>query len=135
MTKIRGINKTDSSTLMSEFSNLAGVSGADPDSLSQCPGFGDKKVQNVLSAMHKPFSSSGPSNIQRRKVGMESVNQWRSRSQRSSRNEAYDPKEDEDYRPSSVADQRGSEDHRSTPHAYEDITSSNAAEKEVIELA
>lgn len=137
MTKIRGINKTDSSTLMSQFSNLAGVAKAESDALSQCPGFGDKKVQNVLSALHKPFSSAGPSNIQRKKVGMEVVDQWRSREQSSSRSQAYDPKEEEEYAPiSAAADQRASPENRSSSviEGVEDTQTSNSNQGEVIEL-
>ena len=77
LTKVRGINKTDSNTLMSHFSNLAGVTKADKETISQCPGFGDKKVQSLLDALHKPFTGRGPSNIQRRKVGLQPVESWR----------------------------------------------------------
>jgi NAD-dependent DNA ligase len=55
LTNIRSINKTDVSTLLDVFGNLAGICQASEEQLILCPGLGEKKVKRLYKALHEPF--------------------------------------------------------------------------------
>jgi len=57
LTSARGVNKTDSAQLLSQFSSLKAVVAASMDELGLCPGMGEVKVRRLHDAFHKPFSS------------------------------------------------------------------------------
>ncbi|CAO3617147.1 unnamed protein product [Cunninghamella echinulata] len=55
LTNIRGINKTDVLTLMSNFGSFHGISTATSEQLSLCPGLGELKVKRLQQAFTQPF--------------------------------------------------------------------------------
>ncbi|GAB5029413.1 dna excision repair protein ercc-1 [Nannochloropsis oceanica] len=55
LTTIRGINKTNVSTLSSNFGSLASMMAANKEEIIQCPDLGEVKVQNLWTAFHEPF--------------------------------------------------------------------------------
>eukprot|EP00747_Dinoflagellata_sp_TGD_P196735 gnl/TRDRNA2_/TRDRNA2_67224_c0_seq1.p1 gnl/TRDRNA2_/TRDRNA2_67224_c0~~gnl/TRDRNA2_/TRDRNA2_67224_c0_seq1.p1 ORF type:complete len:218 (+),score=31.82 gnl/TRDRNA2_/TRDRNA2_67224_c0_seq1:63-716(+) len=57
LTTIRGINKTDASSLSIRFGSLAGIAKASDEELLQCPGVGDTKVKQLHRVFHAPFFS------------------------------------------------------------------------------
>lgn len=57
LTAARGVNKTDSAQLLSQFSSLKAIAAASMDELGVCSGMGDVKVKALHDALHKPFSS------------------------------------------------------------------------------
>jgi len=58
LTTIKAINKSDVVTLASTFGTLADIIGAEPESFSLCPGFGERKIKNLIDAFHAPFKSN-----------------------------------------------------------------------------
>ena len=58
LTMIKSVNRTDVSTLMTEFGSLAKLSKATPKQLLSVAGFGEKKVSRLHTVMHAPFVSS-----------------------------------------------------------------------------
>lgn len=54
---VRGINKTDVSTLAFNFGPLKNIASASEEQLRRCPGMGDRKVARLFTAMNQPFSS------------------------------------------------------------------------------
>lgn len=57
LTAAKGINKTDSATLLSQFSSLKAVIAATEDELSLVSGMGPVKIRRLHDTFHKPFSS------------------------------------------------------------------------------
>eukprot|EP00158_Paraphelidium_tribonemae_P008475 Partr_v1_DN28586_c0_g1_i4_m73197 putative Excision repair cross-complementing rodent repair deficiency, complementation group 1 (Includes overlapping antisense sequence) len=55
LTSIPGINKTDVVTLMTRFGSVKAISEASREDLLECPGLGERKVQELLAALHTPF--------------------------------------------------------------------------------
>lgn len=55
LTSVRGINKTDVSTLAFRFGALKNVSIATEEQLRQCSGLGERKVARLFAAMNQPF--------------------------------------------------------------------------------
>ncbi|KAE8225678.1 hypothetical protein CF319_g1622 [Tilletia indica] len=55
LTSIRGVNKTDVTTLLSNFGSLQRIATAAPSHLLMCPGFGDVKVRRIREAFSQPF--------------------------------------------------------------------------------
>jgi DNA excision repair protein ERCC-1 len=54
---VRSVNKTDAAQLLSQFTSVKQIMAASPDELALCPGMGEKKVQRLWDAFHKPFST------------------------------------------------------------------------------
>jgi DNA excision repair protein ERCC-1 len=57
LTAAKGVNKTDSAQLLSQFSSLKAIMAASVDELGLCHGMGEVKVRRLYDALHKPFSS------------------------------------------------------------------------------
>ncbi|KAG9004967.1 ssDNA endonuclease and repair protein rad10 [Tulasnella sp. JGI-2019a] len=55
LTSIKGVNKTDVTTLRTRFGDFASMSHATFDELNLCPGFGKVKARRVKDAFDKPF--------------------------------------------------------------------------------
>lgn len=55
LTTVRGINKTDVLTLLTNFGSFRQIVEATPHELSLCPGLGEKKVKRLLEAFHSNF--------------------------------------------------------------------------------
>ncbi|CAD6892014.1 unnamed protein product [Tilletia controversa] len=55
LTSVRGVNKTDVTTLLSNFGSLQRIATAAPSHLLMCPGFGDVKVRRLREAFSQPF--------------------------------------------------------------------------------
>ncbi|KAJ8293292.1 DNA excision repair protein ERCC-1 [Rhodotorula toruloides] len=66
LTSVRGVNKTDVTTLISNFGSFANLVLAEPAKLSTLPGLGDKKVRRLREAFTAPFTTSGGKNKRRR---------------------------------------------------------------------
>ena len=61
LTTIKIVNKTDVLALLSTFGSVAGVCNASMEKLSQCPGFGEKKLKKLWEALHGQLNSSSSS--------------------------------------------------------------------------
>lgn len=57
LTSVRGINKTDVSTLLFTFNGLNNVALASKQQLVACPGLGQRKVNRLYAAFHQPFKT------------------------------------------------------------------------------
>ncbi|KAF9520979.1 hypothetical protein BS47DRAFT_1370196 [Hydnum rufescens UP504] len=55
LTSIKGVNKTDVTTLRTHFGSFANIAKATPDELSNCPGIGGIKVRRLNEAFNEPF--------------------------------------------------------------------------------
>ena len=55
LSSIRGINKTDVSTLAFTFGSVKNIATASKTELRNCPGMGERKVQRLYAALHQPF--------------------------------------------------------------------------------
>lgn len=55
LTSIRGVNKTDATSLGANFGSLAGVLRASESELAATPGLGPTKVRRIKDAFHAPF--------------------------------------------------------------------------------
>lgn len=53
--KVRGVNKTDVVTLLSNFGSLYNIADASEEDLAKCPGFGDTKIRRLQDAFSQPF--------------------------------------------------------------------------------
>lgn len=60
LSSIRGVNRTDVSTLAFTFGSLRSLSLASEDKLRQCPGLGERKVSRLFTALHQPFVTDVP---------------------------------------------------------------------------
>ena len=58
LTTIRGLNKTDIANLAQQYGSIAKLSQATMESLSSCPGIGEKKVKRIYYAFRQPIISS-----------------------------------------------------------------------------
>ena len=58
LTSIRGVNKRDVLTLISNFGSLAAIMQADMSSLALCPGLGPRKCQNIWECFHGPLGAA-----------------------------------------------------------------------------
>lgn len=56
LTSVRGVNKTDVTTLVSNFGSFSSIVLASPAALSNLPGLGDKKVRRLREAFTAPFT-------------------------------------------------------------------------------
>jgi DNA excision repair protein ERCC-1 len=61
LTCVRSVNKSDAGTLASNFGTFKALATASRDELALCPGLGDKKVERIFNAFHKPFRGSSSS--------------------------------------------------------------------------
>ena len=52
---VRGVNKTDITTLAYTFGSVKDIALAGQDELRQCPGIGERKVARLHAALHQPF--------------------------------------------------------------------------------
>ncbi|BGP17304.1 hypothetical protein JCM10213_009092 [Rhodosporidiobolus nylandii] len=66
LTSVRGVNKTDVVTLVSNFGSFEKILLAPPSSLSLLPGLGDKKVKRLRDAFTAPFQLNSPAMKKRR---------------------------------------------------------------------
>lgn len=55
LSSIRGINRTDVSTLAFTFGSVHQLALAAQEDLRKCPGLGERKVHRLYSAFHQPF--------------------------------------------------------------------------------
>lgn len=55
LTAVRGVNKTDVSTLLFTFNGLHNIALASKQKLLACPGLGQRKVNRLYAALHQPF--------------------------------------------------------------------------------
>jgi DNA excision repair protein ERCC-1 len=55
LTSVRGVNKTDVSTLAFRFGPLRELACASVEELRQCAGMGERKVARLHAALHQPF--------------------------------------------------------------------------------
>ncbi|RUS81066.1 hypothetical protein EGW08_011152 [Elysia chlorotica] len=60
LTRVKSVNKTDCSTLLSHFGNLSSVIEASKEDLSLCPGFGPQKANRLYDVFHEPFLRANP---------------------------------------------------------------------------
>jgi DNA excision repair protein ERCC-1 len=56
LTTCKGVNKTDSASLLGQFGSIQKLTKAGPDDLALIPGMGEVKVRRLYDALHKPFS-------------------------------------------------------------------------------
>jgi DNA excision repair protein ERCC-1 len=56
LTAVKGVNKTDATSLMTQFDSMQNILTAAPDELALVHGLGQVKVQRLYDAFHKPFS-------------------------------------------------------------------------------
>ncbi|BGP56076.1 hypothetical protein JCM8202_005226 [Rhodotorula sphaerocarpa] len=68
LTSVRGVNKTDVTTLVSNFGSFSSIVLASPAALSTLPGVGDKKVRRLREAFTAPFTLQSR-NKKRKTVG------------------------------------------------------------------
>lgn len=71
LTGSKPVNKTDSTNLLSHFSNVQAIIAASKDELALCPGLGQVKVQKLHDAFHKPFSLHVAKKLKKQKVEKE----------------------------------------------------------------
>lgn len=57
---VRGINRTDVATLITNFGSFRSMIEASPEELTICPGMGETKVRRLYSAFHEPFFHQQP---------------------------------------------------------------------------
>ena len=55
LTTVRGVNRTDASSLVTRFGSLAAIARAPEEELQGVPGIGDKKVRQLHQVFHAPF--------------------------------------------------------------------------------
>lgn len=55
LTNVKGVNKSDVVTLLSNFGSLKDITSASGEVLLACPGLGDKKVKRLREAFTAPF--------------------------------------------------------------------------------
>ncbi|KZO95652.1 DNA repair protein rad10, partial [Calocera viscosa TUFC12733] len=61
LTSIRGVNKTDVTTLSSNVGSVREIADASVETLLACPGFGEVKSRRVSEAFQRPFRNAGKS--------------------------------------------------------------------------
>ncbi|GAA5987056.1 hypothetical protein JCM11641_007824 [Rhodosporidiobolus odoratus] len=66
LTSVKGVNKTDCVTLVSNFGSFDKILTAPSSSLSLLPGLGDKKVKRLRDAFTSPFQLNSPAQKKRR---------------------------------------------------------------------
>jgi DNA excision repair protein ERCC-1 len=59
LTSVKSVNKTDVTTLKSQFGSFSNIVHATPAQLLDCPGFGNLKVRRLKDAVDKPFHPRG----------------------------------------------------------------------------
>ncbi|TNY22213.1 restriction endonuclease type II-like protein [Rhodotorula diobovata] len=69
LTEVRGVNKTDVTTLMSNLGTFAKIVTAPASQLSTLPGIGDKKVRRLREAFTAPFVLQSGSAKRRKTTG------------------------------------------------------------------
>ncbi|KAF8322077.1 hypothetical protein DL93DRAFT_2105816 [Clavulina sp. PMI_390] len=55
LTSVKGVNKTDVTTLRTHFGSFSRIAHASPAELSNCPGIGPTKVRRLNEAFNQPF--------------------------------------------------------------------------------
>ncbi|KAL0081635.1 DNA excision repair protein ERCC-1-like protein [Phycomyces blakesleeanus] len=55
LTNVNTVNKTDATTLLSNFESFEGITKASAEAIAMCPGFGDQKVKKLQKALQQPF--------------------------------------------------------------------------------
>ncbi|GAA6002798.1 DNA repair protein RAD10 [Rhodotorula paludigena] len=68
LTQVNSVNKTDVTTLISNFGSFSKIVTAPAAQLSTLPGLGDKKVRRLREAFTSPFVLQGGSGAKRRKT-------------------------------------------------------------------
>ncbi|ESK97096.1 dna excision repair protein ercc-1 [Moniliophthora roreri MCA 2997] len=63
LTGISKINRTDVETLRTAFGSIASIAKANPEQLSNLPGFGQVKVKNMKTAFEKPFRNNATNTL------------------------------------------------------------------------
>ncbi|KAF9065606.1 restriction endonuclease type II-like protein [Rhodocollybia butyracea] len=69
LTSISRVNRTDVETLRNSFGSLANVAKAQPEQLSELPGFGQVKVRNIKNAFEKPFRNHATNTLELMQAG------------------------------------------------------------------
>lgn len=60
LSSVRGVNRTDVSTLMFTFGNFRNLATVSDNQLRACPGVGERKVARLFAALHQPFRTDLP---------------------------------------------------------------------------
>lgn len=60
LSSIRGINRTDVSTLAFTFGKFRNLATASQEEIRSCPGVGERKVARLYAALHQPFRTDVP---------------------------------------------------------------------------
>lgn len=55
LTSIKGVNKTDASTLLTNFGTLENLIQASEAKLNSCQGLGTRKAQKIVKVFNEPF--------------------------------------------------------------------------------
>mmetsp|Transcript_60658 Transcript_60658/g.113323 ORF Transcript_60658/g.113323 Transcript_60658/m.113323 type:complete len:217 (-) Transcript_60658:192-842(-) len=55
LTTMKGINKSNATSLASHFGSFAQITKASEEEFLRCSGIGDKKVKQLTNVLHKPF--------------------------------------------------------------------------------
>ena len=74
---IRGINKRDVTTLMTNYRSLAGLANANKEQLRHLEGFADVKASRLIETLTAPFTANGPLSSSRQRVGLAPVSEAR----------------------------------------------------------
>lgn len=59
LTSIKSVNKTDATTLLSNFQTFENIFLASEEDLSLCPGIGPTKAKRLYRVLHEPFRKDG----------------------------------------------------------------------------
>ena len=57
LTTVKGVNKTDATTLLTTFDSFASIVRADEEKLLLCPGMGPLKAKRLHQLFDAPFSN------------------------------------------------------------------------------
>ena len=57
LTTVKGVNKTDASTLLATFDSLAAIATTDEEKLLLCPGLGPLKAKRLRQLFQMPFTN------------------------------------------------------------------------------
>lgn len=60
LSSIRGVNKTDVSTLAFTFGAFRNLATVSEEQLRECPGIGERKVARLYAALNQPFKTDDP---------------------------------------------------------------------------
>jgi len=74
LTVVKGVNKTDAASVLTQFGSVAAAMAASPDELGLISGLGEVKVKRLHNAFHKPFSSKAARERKQKKREAEKAN-------------------------------------------------------------